>query len=58
MLLYIQKYTAEHGYAPSLAEIASEIGVVKSHVHYLIRRAAGQGYLSFVPNTARSYRVI
>lgn len=59
MLLFVRRYIAEHGYAPSFGDIATEFKLssrngARGHVLALKRK----GYLQHDPNVARSIREV
>jgi len=55
---FIDQFIKEQQYAPSLREIATTFSLSLSVVRSLIRGLAGEGYIGFTPEVARSLRVI
>lgn len=56
---YIVAYTAEHGYCPTVREIAWQFGspnatVGRNHLKFL----ASKGYIELVPKCARAIKVL
>ena len=59
LLSCIDRYIMDHGYAPSLDEMARATGVVaKSTIHATLRRLEGRGYISRTKYQCRSLRVL
>ena len=59
LLLWIRRYIAEHGYAPSFQDIAAAFGFASrnaAHGHVLVLKR--KGYLAHDPNVARSIREV
>jgi SOS-response transcriptional repressor LexA len=54
VLAFIQGYHAEHGYAPSMREIATDLGLSVSNVHRYVRRLEDMGSLTHTEGIARS----
>ena len=58
-LQFIKTFTAEHGYAPTLQEIAFGIGIVsRGYVSKVIDALIERGAVAKFPNAARSIVVI
>lgn len=58
-LEYIVAYVAEHGYPPSLQDIADGVGLVaRSSALRLVRALEADGAISRQPGIARSTRVL
>lgn len=58
ILDYITEYRHQHGYAPSVGEIAAEIGSVRSNAHYHLLALVKEGRLAYTPHVARSWVVL
>jgi biotin operon repressor len=58
ILAFIEKYSAEHGWAPSGAEIASAIGVSATAVSKHIRRLEEEGRLVRSGRLARGLHIV
>lgn len=59
MLRYIKTYIAEHGFAPSIPEIASGTGLSSTNstrAHLLV--LSEQGYIAMQPGRARTIVVL
>ena len=58
-LAFIRAYTARHGTAPKLREIADHLGI-SSHgtVHRYVRALADQGLISVAPARSRGIRIL
>lgn len=54
---FIKAYTAEHGYAPAMSEIASHAGCSKSTAWYRLKKLEEQGLITMVPGIGRTVRV-
>jgi len=57
LLAFVAEHTNEHGYAPTLAEIAEALGCAVPNAQYHINFLARQGFIVVQPNTARSIRL-
>lgn len=56
---FIRAYHAQHGYAPSLAEIALGLGLSsKGSIHRQVQALAEAGYLRLVPGRKRGIRLL
>jgi biotin operon repressor len=58
ILVFIEKYSAEHGWAPSGAEIAAAIGVSATAVSKHIRRLEEEGRLVRSGRLARGLHIV
>lgn len=54
---YIYDYRVEHGYAPSITEIAKATGTVRSNVHRHLSLLQREGRITSSPHVARSWVV-
>jgi SOS-response transcriptional repressor LexA len=54
VLAFIRDYHAEHGYAPSIREIATGLGLSISNAHRYVRRLKDLGRLTYTEGIARS----
>ncbi len=54
---FIYSYRNQHGYAPSITEIAQETGTARSNVHHHLTTLQKEGRLTYSPNIARSWVV-
>jgi SOS-response transcriptional repressor LexA len=54
----VEAMTDQHGYAPSLREVALEMGVSFGRVAQLVRSTAAKGAMTYAPGIARSLRVV
>lgn len=55
MLAFIARYTAEHGYPPTLREMATSVGSKSTHTgHSYVRALVAKGVLTKTPTIARS----
>lgn len=55
LMVFVQRYVAEHGYSPTCREIAAGIGIrAASHVHYLILALEERGLVRHLPGRSRS----
>lgn len=57
ILDYIKLYHDQHGYPPSVGEIAQEMGTVRSNAHHHLRQLVKEGRLTYSPHVARSWVV-
>lgn len=58
-LLFIRQFIKQHGYSPSVREIAAGIGTTSTSVAgYHIRRLSDLGKIEWTPGIARSIRII
>lgn len=58
LLAAIRQRTREHGYPPSIRELADDLGVQSSEtVHSALVRLRDQDQVSWVPNTPRTLQV-
>lgn len=58
-LLYIDGFIRSQGISPSYQDIRRYLGISStSGVHRAIRALAERGYLSYIPNRARSLRIL
>lgn len=56
---FICEYTATKGYAPTVREICSEVGLKStSTVHLYLNRMMGKGYITCNPCQPRTLRVL
>ena len=55
---YIFRYREQHGYAPSITEIADEMGTVRSNVHRHLSLLQREGRITSTPHVARSWVVL
>ena len=53
----IRSYVTEHGYPPSYAEIADDLGVAVGTVHKYVGRLVDAGVLARDPVRARTLRI-
>lgn len=59
ILDYIQAYTIEHGYPPSLREMATDLDYKnRSVLHYQISRLRREGHVAWEYNRNRTIRVL
>lgn len=59
ILDFIRTYHAQHGYAPSLAEIALGLGLSsKGSIHRQVQALAEAGYIRLIPGRKRGIQVI
>lgn len=55
LMVFVQTYTAEHGYSPSCREIAAGIGIkASSQVHRIIENLEQRGLCRRLPRRSRS----
>ncbi len=55
----IREYTAINGYAPTVREIGSAVGLRSSStVHQYLNRIMYKGYITYLPNQPRTLRVL
>lgn len=58
-MTFIEAFEAEHSYAPSFEEIREAMGwASKSNVHRVIARLKERGFVSLIPNSARSITIL
>lgn len=58
-MTFIETFDAEHGHAPSHDEIALGMGwASKSSVHRVLQCLRERGFVSLIPNSARSITVL
>lgn len=57
ILRHIRAAIADHGDAPSLAELAAATGMGRSSVHYQLRELQAKGALVVEPHQARGIRL-
>lgn len=55
---WISRYMRARGYAPALAEMAEDWGIVKSQAHYRLRKMISLGLAEKIPFKKRSVRAI
>jgi repressor LexA len=59
ILTFIREHHAEHGYAPSLRDIGSQVGLHSvSAVRYQILELEGRGWIRRAPGVARALVVL
>lgn len=59
ILEYVRSHHAEHGYAPSLRDIAAKVGLASpSAVRYQIGVLEGMGWIRRAPGVARALIVL
>lgn len=58
LLVYLETYTANHGMAPSLAEMAEQAGVVMSVVHERLSHLQEKGFIRRTANAERGIEVV
>lgn len=58
MLLYVRRYIAERGYAPSFGDVADEFNIHRNGARQHIMALKRKGYLAHDPNVARSIREV
>lgn len=58
VLAHLNTFVMEHGYCPSIRELASRLGA-KSHssIHFHLDLLVREGYLTRKPGRARSYEL-
>lgn len=56
LLAYITAYISEHGYSPSIDEMAGTLGTPKSNVHHHLLRLEEEGAVKHTSGVARSWR--
>lgn len=54
LLALIQSFTAQHGYAPSLRNLAAEAGLAPNTVRKYLRRMRLEGLIDFSPGIPRT----
>lgn len=54
----LDRLTGEHGYAPSVKELAGELKVSVTRCHALLRSTATKGAIASTPGVARSWRTV
>lgn len=59
LLTFVRAYADEHGYPPSTREITTELGFKSvESVHRILVHLREQGLVTWVPNHARTLRVL
>lgn len=58
LVAVVEALTAKHGFAPSLREVALEMGVSFGRVAQLVRSTSIKGAVAFAPGVPRSLRVV
>ncbi len=53
----LDRLSRERGYGPSVAELATELGVGRSRCHSLLRALLVKGAVACAPGVARSWRL-
>lgn len=53
----LDRLTRKQGYSPSIAELATELGVGHSRCHSLLRALLLKGAVACAPGVARSWRL-
>lgn len=53
-LAFIERHIHDHGYPPSVQEVAYELSVVKSRAHQVLRKLLEQKLITVAPGVARS----
>ena len=54
----IEAHTREHGYPPSVGDIARSVKASRSTVHGRLKQLAADGQISLDPGRARAIRII
>ena len=54
ILVFVRRYHGAHGYAPSMREIATDLGLSVSNAHRYVRRLKDMGRLTYTEGIARS----
>ena len=58
-VIEIQRYTAEHGFSPTIREIAQALGLVSaSAADYHLRRLEDKGVITRQEGKARTIRIV
>ena len=57
ILSYILQYQQENGFSPSVSEISTEVGSVRSNIHHHLRVLSQEGRLTSKSGFARSWVV-
>jgi SOS-response transcriptional repressor LexA len=57
ILAYILQYQQQNGFPPSVSEISTEVGSVRSNVHHHLRVLSKEGRLTSTSGFARSWVV-
>ena len=58
VLAFIRSFWADHGFAPSYANISENVGIAsRSGVHRVVHALRERGYLTLSPNRARAIRL-
>jgi SOS-response transcriptional repressor LexA len=58
ILTYIAEHTTEHGFAPSVAEIADTVGINKTAVRHHLGILVDEGVITIAPGKNRSIRIL
>lgn len=58
ILQFIKDFIAKNGYPPTLAEIGTEYGIVKSDVSYHLNILRTDGKIDWHSNKARTIKVL
>lgn len=58
LLVFIEKFIAEHGHSPSYTEMGIAIGKVRSRVHSLVNRLIDRGHLRNGKGKYRSIEIV
>lgn len=54
---YIREHHDEHGYPPSIRDLAEAMGCSVSNAYYHLLRLEGEGLITRTPGVARSVRI-
>lgn len=56
-LEYVRSYAEEHGYSPSLREVAKELGITPNGAQEKLKALEAKGAIARTPGVARSLRI-
>lgn len=54
----IERMTREHGYPPTMAEVAKSMNVSRTRIDTLARECQRKGALAWQPGKARSWKIL
>lgn len=58
LLYYIEGYIGEHGYSPTVRELAAMTGRNLNGTHYSLNAIAERGHIRRLPNRARAIELL
>ncbi len=58
ILIFIQEYMSDNGYAPSRVDVASEFEMNTNAANQHMKAIAKKGYIEIAPNVSRGIKIL